>query len=497
MSLQTPAVEAVGTTTSTLEFGQLAFTTTGATTSLFDNIWVYLRGLSGTASAGAATTITTQSDTTGLANTDLFDGWTVYIVSGTGSGQTRTVTSVSAANPAVVTVSAAWTTNPDSTSVYAIFPGSVGRRIAKVQTGGLTVASGIITVTPPLLGAASGVLFIPSRADFLFCRDLNPDELKKSINYALRNMVYPALLPVTAVTDGDMEDTGVTNWAAIGAPTTREKTTSSYPFQFGRQALHIVSSALAQGATCNNIAVQEGEPIRFAVQVKLVSGSVNVILYNATGAIAIRTVTLNAEVLPQEVRMLGESVPSSSRNISVRFESATASSEWYVGPVHVNFPDRRRYSIDTVEQAHDIKRVLALPAGVQSQDVSYSYAASPQALYEIPFGVERDDRGGSPINVILPLGLSDPPYVEVMRRYPELTNDYDLTTANQDTVTLGAMARLERLRAAQMGGSNPALAGFHRSEAKDYAVRFRNRPEVPSGIEVQILPSERTMVALP
>ena len=68
----------------------------------------------GTASAAAATTLTDGVKTWPV------NGWTnaqVRIISGTGKGQVRTVASNTAT---VLTVSAAWTTNPDATSVYVI-----------------------------------------------------------------------------------------------------------------------------------------------------------------------------------------------------------------------------------------------------------------------------------------------------------------------------------------------------------------------------------------
>lgn len=70
-----------------------------------------------TAQAGTSTTITlaagdTQAD-------DYYNGMLVYIVSGTGVGQERTITDYVNATK-VATVGTAWTTTPDATSVYRI-----------------------------------------------------------------------------------------------------------------------------------------------------------------------------------------------------------------------------------------------------------------------------------------------------------------------------------------------------------------------------------------
>lgn len=72
--------------------------------------------VNGTATAGAASTITTNK-------TFLLNQWAnmqVRIISGTGAGQIRKIASNTAGASGILTVSAAWTTNPDATSVYRI-----------------------------------------------------------------------------------------------------------------------------------------------------------------------------------------------------------------------------------------------------------------------------------------------------------------------------------------------------------------------------------------
>ncbi len=75
----------------------------------------------GVAQAGGATTITLQS--TASATNSLYVGSLVTILSGTGSGQTREITAY-VGSTKVATVDTAWSTNPDSTSAYAVIPTS-------------------------------------------------------------------------------------------------------------------------------------------------------------------------------------------------------------------------------------------------------------------------------------------------------------------------------------------------------------------------------------
>jgi hypothetical protein len=77
---------------------------------------------SGTAQAGGASTITLAS--TASADDDVYNGAFVVTLSGTGSSpsQTRLISDY-VGSTKVATVSAAWGTQPDSTTVYAIVPG--------------------------------------------------------------------------------------------------------------------------------------------------------------------------------------------------------------------------------------------------------------------------------------------------------------------------------------------------------------------------------------
>jgi hypothetical protein len=72
----------------------------------------------GTAQGGGATSITLAS--TASPTNDIYNSMTVYISSGTGSGQIKVITDY-VGSTKVATVST-WTTNPDNTSVYEVMP---------------------------------------------------------------------------------------------------------------------------------------------------------------------------------------------------------------------------------------------------------------------------------------------------------------------------------------------------------------------------------------
>lgn len=120
----------------------------------------------GTAQAGAAGTITLDA---GASATDhLYEGEWIVLTGGTGAGQAREISGYVGATK-VATVSLAWTTNPDATSLFTVVPsaavasvvGSVGS-IAGItfpaNFGALLITAGGIVSTDAFtrLGAPAG-----------------------------------------------------------------------------------------------------------------------------------------------------------------------------------------------------------------------------------------------------------------------------------------------------------------------------------------------------
>lgn len=73
--------------------------------------------LTGTATAGGADTITL--DTSAYDHDDLYNGWSISITGGTGSGQSNRITNY-VGSTRVATVEDDWETQPDATSTYSI-----------------------------------------------------------------------------------------------------------------------------------------------------------------------------------------------------------------------------------------------------------------------------------------------------------------------------------------------------------------------------------------
>jgi len=95
---------------------------------------------SGTAQAGGATSITL--DASASATDGLYDPAMILIVAGTGAGQNRMILNY-VGSTKVATIDRAWRTNPDSTSVFSIYPIDNGFSVNE----GLAAAGGASTIT--------------------------------------------------------------------------------------------------------------------------------------------------------------------------------------------------------------------------------------------------------------------------------------------------------------------------------------------------------------
>ena len=111
------------------------------------------------AQAGGASTITL--DTGATATDSLYNGNIVAIIAGTGAGQNRVITGY-VGSTRVATVDTPWVVNPDSTSVFALYPqGIIGLTSAQVEAAIMDTTNGVETglTFRQSLRLASAVLF--------------------------------------------------------------------------------------------------------------------------------------------------------------------------------------------------------------------------------------------------------------------------------------------------------------------------------------------------
>ena len=273
--------------------------------------------------------------------------------------------------------------------------------------------------------------------------DIHPDAVDGFINDILNSLIYEGFIPMTLVTDGDMEDSDLTNWTALVAPAlTDEKQTS--PFKVGRQAIRAGTTATTQGRRCADIPCTPGEQFLVSVVIKVNSGSIDIAFLDRTGLVDIKSTTV-ADSGAVEVRYT-ETAPADCKIVALSYKASTALSNCYIGPVSILSTWRDRHFVDTstIDFADDIIAAYELPIGPPSAvaDTYLAYAQTWERVGITKYDAERD---GLPIT--LETGVSNRPiYMKVHRRYASLTADTGTTRAHKLLVVNGALSYIEDAR---------------------------------------------------
>lgn len=111
--------------------------------------------LSGTASAGAANSITLAG---GSATNEIYDSNLVAIVGGTGAGQTRAIVEYNGTSKVAI-VDRVWETNPDSTSEFQV----IAFALAEIAHHGLAQAGAATTITLASTASTTDDIYIGSQ----------------------------------------------------------------------------------------------------------------------------------------------------------------------------------------------------------------------------------------------------------------------------------------------------------------------------------------------
>lgn len=310
--------------------------------------------------------------------------------------------------------------------------------------------------------------------------DIHPDAVDQFINDVLNSLIYEGFIPLTLVTDGDMEDSDLTNWTSVGSPTTDAKATS--PFLVGRQAIHIVADAATEGRRSANIPVTPGEQFIVSVPIKVDVGTCVVTFFDVTNSEVIKAVTIT-DTAAVEVRFT-ESAPADCENVYIQAVSAASADDFYIGPISILSTWRNRYSVDssTLDYADDIIAGYELPVGPPAA-VNDTYLAYTEEWRQIDITKRDAERDALPLSVTVPPVSLRPIYIKAHQQYASLTADTDTTAAEKLIVTNGALFYIEEARGNARGAAR-RLRNYHRllesaglsigvvSEPDRQAVRF-------------------------
>ena len=195
--------------------------------------------LTGTATAGSSTQITDTSSDSPIRSNNLPDDYYVdrwyYIRSGTNNGDERRIYD-SSATSGTIDAERAHGSSIATSSVYDIYP-------------------------------------------------FSHSELKQAINDALDRLMHEDWLLISELADGDMRNSGTSDWSGTDGSVTLSKVTTTADRHFGPQSLRVENndaSDYAQNATAHNVVSNRG--YRLEAGAPRASGTANLIAYDATNS---------------------------------------------------------------------------------------------------------------------------------------------------------------------------------------------------------------------
>ena len=347
----------------------------------------------------------------------------------------------------------------------------------RVTTGGYTAASGSFAISPNWSTAVVST-------DVALFLGMPIEHILDSINDIQRTLKIPRFLPVTLVTDGDMEASAVASWTAVGTPGTNAKSATNALL---RQAHHVAGDDTV-GVKSAVVPVHDVQNLYLSVPVKIVTGSVNVTLYDETNAEVIKTVLVE-EVNYPEVRFT-EPVPNDCVGVTVRILAAENTTEWYTGWVSL-LSNQDTYSLPgALTDPTEIEGVFYLPGdNTDTTDLYIPFADHLQrwSYYSFP----RDWRGTNRFSIGSP--TRGPIFLSARIAGPTLSAHSDVSAAPEDLVVYGAASRVlnklaERTRDSGLkrdyAGRAAYLSSLYFDMLRDLHLATPKRPETAQRMSV-------------
>jgi hypothetical protein len=392
------------------------------------------RDITGTATGGTTSTLVVNNDSryiaaTGLSD-DFWDGWWILPTSGNEDGNVRIITSFTATS-GTFNISPAWGTGPASSDTFELW----------------------------------------SR--------LYPDDATIAIDLALRRMFHNVLVPITLVTDGDMETSGTSSWTASNATVTKDTDAADVGYVFhGSQSLSVVTTSAGGYAQSDNISVESGAG--YFVWANLRAGGA------FTARLHIQDVTNGAQIGSNQdwthndfgTVKLGFTAPSDCDNVAVRIIGAENSATIHANNVQMIRNSAYWYTLPSFIQnpRADVLEVVSFTGNRPSE-----WVPRPWPQSELAWDQTAANIGSIFIN---PVGAGGgQPFLHAVRPFlgetGTLSTDATTTTANLDWVVQAAMVECYGLLVEQSPASETHMWDQRRREAVERYVRMNNRWQRP------------------
>ncbi len=313
-------------------------------------------------------------------------------------------------------------------------------KVWAVDNGGL---SGSTLTFSPAISASSG-----SSIDLLlYALGLSPDSVRRALNDVIRNTDVPHIWTPSMLDDADFEANDLTQWAALGTPSTREFVTTAAQILLGERALHLIADAADEGAQSNTFRVTESEVLLVSVNMRVDVANYDIELIKLTGGKATVRVDSLEEEDYTELRYT-QVVPDGIEEMYLQFVSQASSDACFISPpVAIQSLWERAYVAPSwlTEPERQVERAVYLPQGYASPDVSQTYAALSRQYdsWQMPDFI-RADRFINRNHVQFKGTALGPIALICHRTFATLSADTDTTNLNRQYLAHQAAVNLTR-----------------------------------------------------
>lgn len=267
----------------------------------------------------------------------------------------------------------------------------------------------------------------------LYLKGLRIAQIKTAINTALRQLWYVTIYPLSLVTDADMETSGVTNWAATSAASSKVSTAGN--LLRGNQSLRVLNSGANGYAQSATMSITKDDSFYVEAYCRAAVGTGTLIAYDITNSANIDTASWD-EIGWGKV-YLTFSAPSTCEQIAIRLQGTGASDDIYWDDVNLLRVGTREILLpDWITHPSQVRHLLTDVAGRDRWDESHYIRTSH-------YRIIRDESNTlNPLKLSLEWSLGAPLWIEANRTYAELSADTGTTTCNRELIECAATVEL-------------------------------------------------------
>jgi len=363
-------------------------------------------------------------------------------------------------------------THADALGVWRIGP-AVGE-IANITNVDFSVAAVAVTITPAL----SCQMVVGQ--GYEIHRSFHPSIIHTHLDTVMGSLRQNYLIPLSQVTDGHMQTSGVTNWTASSATLTKDTTAAST--RHGKQSLKVLATAVNGQARSASIPVKGGDQVLIVAEVYITSGdSARLRVYDVTNAGYITDADATSAQTGWVTLSFQYQVPATCELARVDLESpADTDATFWSYVIHWPLSNQFFDIPDLLEYAHDVKNVYELPLGNGLSGTgdlnAYRVNESPPVFFD-HVNSERDDTGVVAARYTFTkrprngLWIKARKNVALFAGATAVLKDADTTAAHKDVVAyFTAASLLEDLALAARRAEKEGLAAALDSKAANLRV---------------------------